>query len=263
MAEAAAAVDPELAGETLADLHHRFDEIGGYAARARAATLLAGLGFPVARHGDPVASFSGGWRMRLNLAQALMCRSDLLLLDEPTNHLDLDAVLWLEDWLVRYPGHAAPHHARPRFPRRRRDVDRPRRRAEAEDVHRQLLAVRARARAAARVAAGDLREAAAPDRAPAVVRRPLPREGDQGEAGAKPHQGAGADGAHRRGARRQPVRVLVPAGGRRREAARAPRARHAGLRQVAAASSPTSTGRSWPASASACSVPTAPASRRC
>ena len=104
MAEAAAAVDPEAAGETLAELHHRFDEIGGYAARARAATLLAGLGFPVARHGEPVASFSGGWRMRLNLAQALMCRSDLLLLDEPTNHLDLDAVLWLEDWLVRYPG---------------------------------------------------------------------------------------------------------------------------------------------------------------
>ena len=104
MAEAAAAVDPELAGETLADLHHRFDEIGGYAARARAATLLAGLGFPVARHGEPVTSFSGGWRMRLNLGRALMCRSDLLLLDEPTNHLDLDAVLWLEDWLVRYPG---------------------------------------------------------------------------------------------------------------------------------------------------------------
>jgi len=103
-AGAAAAVDPEQAGETLATLHHRFEEIGGYAARARAATLLAGLGVPAARHDDPVASFSGGMRMRLNLAQALMCRSDLLLLDEPTNHLDLDAVLWLEDWLGRYPG---------------------------------------------------------------------------------------------------------------------------------------------------------------
>src|SRR5205823_14964568 len=75
-----------------------------YSARARAATLRSGLGFDVARHGDSVVSFSGGWRMRLNLAQALMCRSDLLLLDEPTNHLDLDAVLWLEDWLKRYPG---------------------------------------------------------------------------------------------------------------------------------------------------------------
>jgi ATP-binding cassette subfamily F protein 3 len=66
--------------------------------------LLAGLGFAEARHQEPVSSFSGGWRMRLNLAQALMCRSDLLLLDEPTNHLDLDAVLWLEDWLGKYPG---------------------------------------------------------------------------------------------------------------------------------------------------------------
>ena len=103
-AGAAAAVDPEQAGETLALLHHRFEEIGGYAAHARAATLLAGLGVPASRHGDPVASFSGGLRMRLNLAQALMCRSDLLLLDEPTNHLDLDAVLWLEEWLGRFPG---------------------------------------------------------------------------------------------------------------------------------------------------------------
>ena len=103
-AEAAHDADPHESGEALAELHHRFDAIGGYAARARAATLLAGLGFADARQTDPVASFSGGWRMRLNLAQALMCRSDLLLLDEPTNHLDLDAVLWLEDWLSRYPG---------------------------------------------------------------------------------------------------------------------------------------------------------------
>ncbi len=103
-ADAAHDADPHAGGEALAELHHRFDVIGGYAARARAATLLSGLGFPDARHGDAVGSFSGGWRMRLNLAQALMCRSDLLLLDEPTNHLDLDAVLWLEDWLGRYPG---------------------------------------------------------------------------------------------------------------------------------------------------------------
>ena len=104
LAEAAHDADPEAGGQALAELHHRFEAIGGYAARARAAMLLSGLGFPSARHEDPVASFSGGWRMRLNLAQALMCRSDLLLLDEPTNHLDLDAVLWLEDWLGRYPG---------------------------------------------------------------------------------------------------------------------------------------------------------------
>ena len=99
-----AEADPHAAGEHLAELHHRFEAIDGYSARARAAKLLAGLGFQPARHEDPVASFSGGWRMRLNLARALMMRSDLLLLDEPTNHLDLDAVLWLEDWLQRYPG---------------------------------------------------------------------------------------------------------------------------------------------------------------
>jgi ATP-binding cassette, subfamily F, member 3 len=96
--------DPHASGEHLAELHHRFEAIDGYSARARAGKLLSGLGFAAARHEDPVASFSGGWRMRLNLAQALMTRSDLLLLDEPTNHLDLDAVLWLEDWLQRYPG---------------------------------------------------------------------------------------------------------------------------------------------------------------
>ena len=73
-------------------------------ARARRDAARRASASPSAQHGDPVASFSGGWRMRLNLAQALMCRSDLLLLDEPTNHLDLDAVLWLEDWLARYPG---------------------------------------------------------------------------------------------------------------------------------------------------------------
>jgi len=104
VAEAAHDADPHTGGEALAELHHRFETIGGYAARSRAAALLAGLGFDHARHGDCVATFSGGWRMRLNLAQALMARSDVLLLDEPTNHLDLDAVLWLEDWLARYPG---------------------------------------------------------------------------------------------------------------------------------------------------------------
>jgi ATP-binding cassette subfamily F protein 3 len=80
------------------------DEIDGYAARARAARLMHGLGFGVDEDEKPVASFSGGWRMRLNLAQALICRSDLLLLDEPTNHLDLDAVIWLESWLKHYQG---------------------------------------------------------------------------------------------------------------------------------------------------------------
>ncbi len=91
-------------GEILAHLYSHLETIGGYAAPARAAELLAGLGFEHSMQNRAVAEFSGGWRMRLNLAQALMCRSDLLLLDEPTNHLDLDAVLWIEDWLARYAG---------------------------------------------------------------------------------------------------------------------------------------------------------------
>lgn len=87
-----------------AELHAALDNIGGYTAQARASRLLNGLGFTPDQEKNPVSSFSGGWRMRLNLAQALMCRSDVLLLDEPTNHLDLDAVIWLQDWLCTYPG---------------------------------------------------------------------------------------------------------------------------------------------------------------
>ncbi len=93
-------------GERLGHLHARYEEIGGYQARSRAQTLLWGLGFREEAQSSAVAGFSGGWRMRLNLARALMCRADLLLLDEPTNHLDLDAVLWLEDWLKDFPGAA-------------------------------------------------------------------------------------------------------------------------------------------------------------
>ena len=100
LAQAEAAHD----GERIGLLHAALADADAYTVRSRAMTLLAGLGFTQAQMLDPVASFSGGWRMRLNLAQALMCPSDLLLLDEPTNHLDLDAILWLEDWLRRYPG---------------------------------------------------------------------------------------------------------------------------------------------------------------
>ncbi len=91
-------------GHRIAELHARLQDIGGYAARARAAEILAGLGFADADHARAVAEFSGGWRVRLNLARALVARADLLLLDEPTNHLDLDAVLWLENWLKGFPG---------------------------------------------------------------------------------------------------------------------------------------------------------------
>jgi len=86
------------------DAQHRYEAIDGYGAKARAAQLLNGLGFANDTLGRKVESFSGGWRMRLNLARALMHRADLLLLDEPTNHLDLEAILWLEQYLARYPG---------------------------------------------------------------------------------------------------------------------------------------------------------------
>jgi ATP-binding cassette subfamily F protein 3 len=91
-------------GVRLATLHAEYEHQGGYTAKSRAAQLLYGLGFSAAEHSSAVREFSGGWRMRLNLARALMRRSDVLLLDEPTNHLDLDAVLWLEDYLRVYPG---------------------------------------------------------------------------------------------------------------------------------------------------------------
>jgi ATP-binding cassette subfamily F protein 3 len=91
-------------GEELALLYSRLEAIDGYTAQARAQKLLHGLGFSAAEADRSVTEFSGGWRIRLNLAKALMCRSDLLLLDEPTNHLDLDATLWLEQWLKQYRG---------------------------------------------------------------------------------------------------------------------------------------------------------------
>lgn len=91
-------------GNAIASVHGKLDAIDAWTIRARASSLLHGLGFSNEQLERPVSDFSGGWRMRLNLAQALICRSDLLLLDEPTNHLDLDAVIWLEKWLKSYQG---------------------------------------------------------------------------------------------------------------------------------------------------------------
>jgi ATP-binding cassette subfamily F protein 3 len=98
--------EAEVAGDgtRVGELHDQMAAIDGYAGRARAARLMSGLGFAEADLERPINTFSGGWRVRLNLARALMCRSDLLLLDEPTNHLDLDAIVWLENWLRSYPG---------------------------------------------------------------------------------------------------------------------------------------------------------------
>jgi len=91
-------------GIKVATLHSQFDNIDGYTANSRASQLLAGLGFAASDETRAINEFSGGWQMRLNLAKALMCRSDLLLLDEPTNHLDLDTIIWLESWLSAYRG---------------------------------------------------------------------------------------------------------------------------------------------------------------
>jgi ATP-binding cassette subfamily F protein 3 len=91
-------------GIAIGEIHSALADADAYTVQSRAEQLLLGLGFSLEQMQQPVASFSGGWRMRLNLAQALMCPSDLLLLDEPTNHLDLDAIIWLEDWLKRYAG---------------------------------------------------------------------------------------------------------------------------------------------------------------
>jgi ATP-binding cassette subfamily F protein 3 len=91
-------------GIRIATLHTQLDNINGYSANSRASQLLSGLGFSSSDETRALNTFSGGWQMRLNLAKALMCRSDLLLLDEPTNHLDLDTIIWLETWLLAYRG---------------------------------------------------------------------------------------------------------------------------------------------------------------
>ena len=90
--------------EQIGVLHQQFDEIDGYRTPTKAAQIMAGLGFNTNQHELPVEGFSGGWRMRLNLAKTLMSRADLMLLDEPTNHLDLDAILWLETWINAFTG---------------------------------------------------------------------------------------------------------------------------------------------------------------
>ncbi len=99
-----AKIENETHPAKLAELHSRLEDLNAYAAEARGAEILAGLGFAPADIHKPYAEFSGGWRIRLNLARALMTPCDLLLLDEPTNHLDLEAIIWLEHWLARFPG---------------------------------------------------------------------------------------------------------------------------------------------------------------
>ncbi len=102
--EALAAAEANHDGLQMAEAHGMLQDAGAFDARARAQSLLLGLGFKSAQLDAPVNSFSGGWRMRLQLARTLINPAELMLLDEPTNHLDLDALVWLEGWLARYPG---------------------------------------------------------------------------------------------------------------------------------------------------------------
>ena len=248
----------------IGELHAALGDADAYTARSRAERCCSAWVSQIEELHQPVSSFSGGWRMRLNLAQALMCPSDLLLLDEPTNHLDLDAIIWLEDWLQALPRHAARHLARPRFPRRRGE------RRSCTSTRRSCGATPATTRASKCSArstwsctqASD-RKADARARAPAVVHRPLPRQGDQGAPGAEPHEDAGEDGGPGAAARRRAVLVRVP-----RAAERAPNpllvledvvAGYAETRTVLQRRQASRCNRS---SASACSASTAPASRR-
>ena len=196
-------------GHAMAHAHEAISEAGGFDARPRAQAMLLGLGFKIGELDAPVSSFSGGWRMRLQLARALMCPADLMLLDEPTNHLDLDALVWLEAWLQRYAGTMIV------ISHDREFLDA----VTKVTVHLdETKLVRYTGNYTAfeemrvdppRAGAGELREAEGAHGAPAEVHRPLQGQGEQGQAGAKPRQGAGADGKARAGAdqRRLPVRV--------------------------------------------------------
>ena len=185
-------------GHDIADAHHAISEAGGFDARPRAQAMLLGLGFKSAELDAPVNSFSGGWRMRLQLARALMCPADLMLLDEPTNHLDLDALVWLEAWLQRYAGTMIVISHDREFLDAITKVTLHLDETKLDPLHRQLHRLRGDAGDPPGAGAGELREAAGAHGAPAEVHRPLQGQGEQGQAGAEPGQGAGADGKDRR-----------------------------------------------------------------
>jgi ATP-binding cassette subfamily F protein 3 len=178
----------------MAHAYMALHDAGAHDAQARAQALILGLGFKTTELNNPVNSFSGGWRMRLQLARALMCPSDLLLLDEPTNHLDLDALVWLEAWLKRYEGTMVVISHDREFLDAGHQRHAAHRERQADPLRRQLQHLRGHARAADRTAAERLRQAAGQDRPPAEVHQPLQGQGHQGQAGAEPGQGAGAHG---------------------------------------------------------------------
>ena len=201
-AEMAALGDDD--GVRHAALLAEFDEAGGWSVAARAGALLNGLGFAESVHADPVSSFSGGWRMRLNLAQALLSPNELLLLDEPTNHLDLDAVLWLEEWLKMRGRHPRADLPRSGVPRRGDDAHAAHRARHRDARDGELHGVRAPACGQAREPAGRPREGGGEEEGAAELRRSLSRQGHQGAPGAEPPEDARAHGHDRGGARPTP-----------------------------------------------------------
>ena len=192
-------------GTRIGELHAALADADAYTVRSRGEQLLLGLGFTLEQMQQPVASFSGGWRMRLNLAQALMCPSDLLLLDEPTNHLDLDAIIWLEDWLKRYAGTLIIISHDRDFLDGVVNVDRAHRRAQAQALLGQLLGASSASAPRRWCWPQGMIEKQQRERAHLrVVHRPLQGQGHQGAPGAEPHEGAGEDGRAGAAARRAP-----------------------------------------------------------
>ncbi len=180
--------------DRMAHAYMALQDAGAHDAPARAQALILGLGFKTTELSNPVNSFSGGWRMRLQLARALMCPSDLLLLDEPTNHLDLDALVWLESWLKKYEGTMIVISHDREFLDAVTDVTL---HIDAAKLMRyggnysKFEDMRAEQMDAA---AKRLCQAAGQDCPPAKVHRALQGQGQQGQAGAKPGQGAGPHG---------------------------------------------------------------------
>ncbi|MEJ0042245.1 MAG: ATP-binding cassette domain-containing protein [Rhizomicrobium sp.] len=186
----------------LGDIYHRLDAIDAYTAPARAAEILAGLGFSAEDQLRPCSEFSGGWRMRVALAAILFAAPDLLLLDEPTNYLDLEGVMWLENFLQRYRGTVliVSHDRDPAQHRGRVHPASGTRQADA--LQRQLRHLRRHPRDAPGARRRGAEEAGPPAQAPAKLRRPLPRQGVEGAPGAEPHEDDREIGPHRDPARR-------------------------------------------------------------
>jgi ATP-binding cassette subfamily F protein 3 len=193
--EAAYEANPEDAdiGMELAHAYTDLADAGEHDAVPRAQALILGLGFKSNELDGAVNSFSGGWRMRLQLARALMCPSDLLLLDEPTNHLDLDALVWLEAWLQKYAGTMIVISHDREFLDAVTDVTLHIANAQLTRYGGNYSAFETCAPSRWRCSSG-LQQAAGQDRPPAEVHRPLQGQGQQGQAGAKPREGAGAHG---------------------------------------------------------------------